>query len=370
MKLSLSLFSLLIGTLGIISRNINTAEGTPDFGHALFKRQSDNTEEEQRCMKVLHGRICSSGYSLDYATVAQQCNFTTVATSVLNDCRVNSRGDLCGPLRVESGTVRDVCGSSPLTCSRECFELLTRIRIEQGCCVNVFNNSASNSFDEDTFANSIWSLCEVEPVAEECAPSLFDLSEASIDPTCNGDAIVLHERLISEVFCRQDYFGEVVSDLTEAGCEGTSILDGANQICSANENGQYCLFQHEIASLDNTAMRLCDGTTGRCDPACIEALNNATSALGCCFINLANGTFTTTTPREWLSYSFWQQCGLISPGFCELRLIPVAATTTNTARDSNEVLTERSKATLAGASAISTSLLAAFVLLIHLSVVN
>ena len=175
---------------------------------------------------------------------------------------------------------------------------------------------------------------------EECAPNLLDLSEVSMDPTCNRDPIAFIERLISEVFCRQDYLEAVISNLTAAGCDENTVQE-SGPICNANANSQYCLFQHETPFLI-TAASLCNGATDRCNPACIEALNNATSAVGCCYTFL-----TAMAPSAWLSYSFWQQCGLVSPRFCEPRLIPVAAmTTTNTARDSTEISTEISKAAL------------------------
>ena len=77
----------------------------------------------------------------------------------------------------------NACGSSNTSCTPECKDFLTATRVQLGCCVSVLNDSKRSDSDRQPYRYSLWSLCGVEPVTEQCATS-FDLP-TEIDPTCN-----------------------------------------------------------------------------------------------------------------------------------------------------------------------------------------
>lgn len=52
-----------------------------------------------------------------------------------------------------------------------------------------------------------------------------------------------------------------------------------------------------------------------CDPLCIESLGDLNNGTGCCLNSQFNESQT-----EFLSFEFWSQCGLTTPGNCEPRL--------------------------------------------------
>ena len=281
------------------------AKGLPQ-PHNIHKRQADI--EQDICYAKQVEDICTSGYYEDYAYVVAQCNRTGLAIEIQDSCRSNSKGDICGIFGIDSQRFESECGSPPTTCSSECRELLTTTRAEWGCCMNIFNSSNSD-FSSDWFRYSLWSLCGVEPVTEQCAPSSFNLPKA-VDPTCTERE--LDERLHSHVLCRREYIE------SQGALDSCSEEIDLERTCSVNRQGVYCNALPSFNFLQTIAYTICRDTS-TCDPLCIATLNNITDTIGCCFITEFNSTMDTTR-LEYLSYEFWQRCGLTSPGFCAVRL--------------------------------------------------
>ena len=164
----------------------------------------------------------------------------------------------------------------------------------QGCCANKFND------------NYLRTLCDVGFVAEQCE-STINSSQTQRDPNCTDKSF--NQQISRNVFCRRQYFESAIN-VTPDFCG----IEPPSDTCEANEEGRYCLAIPELETdpLERAASRACTDTSV-CDPLCIEALNNGTNALGCCFIS----RFNDTERHDWLAFEFWQQCDLTSPGFCE-----------------------------------------------------
>jgi hypothetical protein len=109
-------------------------------------------------------------------------------------------------------------------------------------------------------------------------------------------------------FCRRQYIESAREAVLDV-CRDWISTTG----CIATEDGRYCQSIPSY-SFRRLAAAAC-ANTSECDPLCLQTLNNATNVMGCCFISRFNDT--TEPQRDWMTYKFWQQCGLTSPGFCE-----------------------------------------------------
>ena len=295
----------------------------------VFKRQ---TQDQDQCGDIFSREACTNGYYEDYAYLSARCSGREFAQNFQDFCSVNAMGMLCATIEPpDTGSIQSVCGTSPTICSPECASNLTNIRAELGCCVNAYNttifgNSDQNS-DQFVYSWSLWSLCGVEPVTERCTPS-FDLPTGT-DATCN--LLDAQELLYSRVLCRAEFLESIHSALTSGGCpdEYTTSL---NSSCSVDGDGEYCALRDNLFDQFLNASTNCPNTDS-CNISCIDSLNSIVEMSGCCFISEFNSSFEE--PRDFLSYEFWQRCGLTSPGFCEVRLdtsptrISGSGTTTN-----------------------------------------
>ena len=225
-------------------------------------------------------------------------------------CGVNARGRVCAALDTpDPYTIESVCGTSPTTCSSGCASALTNIRAELGCCVNAYNTTDSESSDRFVYSYALWSLCNVEPVTERCTPS-FDLPTGT-DITCNP--LSIQEQLISGILCRAEFLDSLRRALTSWGCPDETSA-GIVSSCSVDRNGQYCALLDNLDDQMDSASTNCPNT----DETCVNTLNSIVDISGCCFISEFNSS--SEEPRDFLSYEFWQRCGLTSPGFCDVRL--------------------------------------------------
>lgn len=294
---------------------ITSTAGSPNQEHPLPKRQTDSGG---RCSQVAMREGCTGGVFEEYASLLLQCNSRSGAAAIHESCISNSMGFFCGSqsddLFIDTN---NACGAGALpgTCTPECRDFLIATRARLGCCVSLFNDSSSTLYEPEPFRYSLWSLCGVETVTEQCAPSPFALPQAQVDPTCNQT--VFQERLIADIFCRRDFIEALRDELSSEDCEDSMIIEGATQQCVVNEAGQFCSSQPGTSSLIQAAFDNCEGTTSECDPSCTAALTNAVNTAGCCFISEYNTT--SANPRDWLSFEYWQRCDLTSPGFCEIR---------------------------------------------------
>ena len=289
------------------AHHVSTSKGLP-----LLKRQA-----QDQCPNILAREICTNGFYEDYAFLAAQCFQRAVAQSFQDVCSVNAMGRVCiaidtpGPDFIESA-----CGHSPTTCSSGCASALTNLRADLGCCVNAYNATDNTTDSERSeqfgYSYSLWSLCDVEPVAERCTPS-FDLPTGT-DITCNP--LSFREQLYSRVQCRAEFLDSLRRALTSEGCPD-EVSAGIVRSCSVDSGGEYCALRDNLNDQMDSASTNCPNTDN-CDESCINTLNSIVDMSGCCFISEFNSS--SEEPRDFLSYEFWQRCGLTSPGFCEVRL--------------------------------------------------
>ena len=289
-------------------------------GLPLFKRQM-----QEQCIDIFTRELCTNGYYEDYAHLAARCSQTEAAQNIQDGCDVNAMGRFCNDIEPpDTQSVESACGISPTNCSSECASNLTTIRAELGCCVNAYNTTDLENSDQFVYNSALWSVCDVEPVTEQCASS-FDLP-TEIDTTC--DARDFQELLYSSVLCRNKFFVSLRSALTNGGCSD-ELATGLASSCSVDGDGRFCILRDDLFDQLDSASMNCPNTSS-CSESCIATLNNIVDMSGCCFISQFNNSLEMQL--DFLSYEFWQRCGLTSPGFCEVQLsgadLTVGATAT------------------------------------------
>ena len=280
---------------------VNIIFALHDHGHPLHKRQLGP------CLDIAVRELCTGGTYQDWATLALRCNDSEMAHSLQDGCSINSMGRFC--LEPDLTHISDRCGISPTTCSPECRDLLTTTRAELGCCVKVLNRSSNVP---PHFLYSLWSLCSMEPVTEDCT-SPITLPQTEIDPTCTES--VYRERFFSEVVCKRSNVEPVRAKIAAEGCE-----DRSQGVCSVNAAGQYCGIISPNIALFQEASENCRDTTV-CEPICMQTLSSITVTDGCCFTDEYNHTASQEPARvDWLSNEFWSRCGVTPPGICQERI--------------------------------------------------
>ena len=314
---------------------ITNAAGSYFHGHPLHesaglkglsqphvsKRQA-NSDQEEVCSNLGIQVLCTNGAYGEYAIVLAQCSESRpTALFFQGFCTENSVGTICATIaepETDTDRLEDACYNSTI-CSNECRVLLNEHRTRLGCCVNAYNSTYPLSAKPFIYSYSLWSLCGVEPITEQCTPN-FDLPDSS---TCNQQEFQkVQDQLYSRVFCNREILEATNNALNAEGCDPPFNFDDTS-VCLVDEQGNYCDARDDLYDLANRASDDCHNTTS-CDPTCIETLNDIISIAGCCFISEFNNTEDYYYPREWLSYDFFQSCGVSSPGFCTQKFVSAA----------------------------------------------
>ena len=288
---------------------------------SISKRQS-----LAACQQLVIRERCSNGLRQAAANAALDCDMLDVAEQFRGDCQRNSMGEFCD-LEIELSfdytyNITVACGSSVTTCSSECRDQIMLARNALGCCINVgLNDSSSSVYTPEQFTYALWSTCSVEPVTEECSPSTVNLRQRSGRP-CTEVAYI--EQTLS-IWCTRRFVEPVLEKLAATpGCELTlqSTLKTL-ELCAVNEEGQFCILKHPVL-FDHDQYQnvsdICDDVE-TCEPACNEALQSLNNTFGCCINYFYNDSLTGNLMpiANWLSFDFWTQCNLTTPGFCETR---------------------------------------------------
>lgn len=150
--------------------------------------------------------------------------------------------------------------------------------------------------------------------------------------TLRSALLVLLKCQLSDILCTaEEYFERVASiSCTEHFLQPTiDRLTGdctlyarlLQEPCGIDKSGKPCYEKFiELTSQFSAAISACQGTdTTMCNAACVETLGNVSRSSGCCLNNFFNGSVTELSgiSYDWLSDTYWSQCGLDSPGFCE-----------------------------------------------------
>ena len=271
--------------------------------------------QDKICSAALITEQCVSGFLKANARVAAKFNSTSGIRYYQDTCSSNAVGRFCGVFGFETAAfenITKVCGRSPTCCTPECRDTIITARATLGCCVSILNDTSSPS----PFFYSLWSLCGVEPVTEQCKkPSFgFPMEAPKRTPYAFNQQ---NQQLHSRVWCRTEFLESQLQALRDTeGCEEYKVQYYSAHIetCAANKNGLYCSAAANLYKQKDRAAANCPDT-GVCNPLCSKTLNRIMDTSGCCFIVHFNRTFQW----DWLSHKFWQQCGLSSPGRCEPR---------------------------------------------------
>ncbi len=258
---------------------------------------------------LISSRSCINGLGQESADILQGCNESVMAQSAQANCERDSMGTYCvaaGQSHLANVISSCVRTSTSPNCSSDCRNALVDARSELGCCVNALNMSASVALNY-----SVWSGCDVEPVAEECRASTIKLRSIPIDPTCNNIPLPQH---LWSIVCRQNYVKDVRNALSATrGCQDYPYPGGTT--CHANKEGTYCF--PLIGEIDDfTRVSESCGDTSACNSLCTTRIRNLFDSIGCCVNSLYNTTAFGPS-ASWLSYEFLSRCGLESPGLCQ-----------------------------------------------------
>ena len=296
--------------------------------HSIHKRQAINIDQRLRCENASLALVCTNGLAQEIANEELRCNLTEEAQMTLDGCRQNRMGMYCGAASAyTTEELENVCSSSETNCSTECRSLLMNINEKLGCCINILLNSTE---DSSLFNYTLWSSCGIEPISDGCQSSPITTT-AMVGPSC--DESTYQKRFISLICSNR--FAETLATLETLSITGGCELDTRlfteliPELCGVNENGIFCFeelppflmeLQHAAYSCTNIAT---------CSENCKVALQDFESSAGCC-INVYNGSileYYGTMKLPFLSYKFWMQCGLETPGICEASFTSGAATT-------------------------------------------
>ena len=296
--------------------------------HHLHKRQSESELEQQRmCQGIAQEIQCNNGLVQEGVEIALRCNLPSVASIGAINCQRNSNGAYCGLFVTYLGeitTLSSQCASTP--CSSECREGLMSLREELGCCINSFNTTGllAALMISEAFSYDLWSRCEVEPVTEQCRNNIR-LPQTDVDPTCDA-AVLLDEA--TENTCTRRFIEPVVDALMEAeDCQPFSqaVLEG----CGVDNMGERCVTGITENTLGLLAAEdACQNLT--CSQECVQALQTFNQTAGCCINSIYNGSLAGRVTGsqgglpiqqyDFLTYEFWSNCSLQTPGECEIRL--------------------------------------------------
>ncbi len=229
--LSVSALCVTCTSSGHLLGNGITLSRAQREAHEIFRRQDPFSQVE--CLMLISSRSCINGLGQESADLLQGCNESVAAQSAEANCERNSTGTYCvaaGQSHLANVIGNCVRTSTNPNCSPDCRNALVDARSKLGCCFNALNMSASVALNY-----SVWSGCDVEPVAEECRTSTIKLRSIPIDPTCNS--VSLPQRLFSTI-CRQNYVQDVRNALSATrGCQDYPYPGGTT--CHANKEGTY-----------------------------------------------------------------------------------------------------------------------------------
>lgn len=172
---------------------------------------------------------------------------------------------------------------------------------------------------KDPFRYSLWSNCGVDPV-DECP----DNSGLSIPTGVEGDPNCDYHVAAPHTSCSRRFADPVITALSaENDCKiYANILQ---ELCGVNKAGQLCMelitpLTARAASVDTN----CGNVLTTCDLSCKSSLKDLSEETGCCFNNIFNGTLmrdALNVSADFMSNENWSQCGLESPGFCQVQFV-------------------------------------------------
>ena len=306
-----------------------------NFAHRhVQKRQTLNdltTEDVVNCTSATIEHQCSAGYAQGVIDIALRCRNETAARSTSISCARNEDGETCAvaTLRLSSDSTQSSNAAqcfgavSSGFCPSACRSFLQTARSRLGCCINTYVNTTYSPV-YNAYRNFVdyrlWNLCNVDLPPADCgnAPPLNTPVEVQ---TCT----------VEEYFTRlvnYECFPSVGQPLVDAllqnpRCRVYAVLTA--DLCESNSNGQFCAQAISLDSLISestdpllVSLANCGTSTSTCSTFCQDVVTNVNGTYGCCVNIYNNSDIGRQFPS--LSYSYWNLCGVKTPGFCESTL--------------------------------------------------
>ena len=279
--------------------------------------------QAQHCHQIIEDEQCTNGLVQKSVDLALQCNVTSDADVLELGCRRNSRGDYCllaTTHQTQVDAIKTTCRNLSSTCTTACRDLLASINEELGCCINtIYNNSNSIFNTPDSFRFSLWSRCGIQPVPK-CPPSKIRVIPSHVDPTCDFNSF--QDRIIN-LTCTKSFIQPIIAKLNASGdCQryGEAVL----QACGVDKSKEWCSSAKNLANLTDgivAAQIACDNTT-TCSGKCKHTLQTFDQTSGCCINSVFNNSLAGIAAPSYdcLSYKFWSECGVHTPGICDTKL--------------------------------------------------
>ena len=287
-------------------------------------RETDR-ESARQCSKVIYGTQCvSTDYVQNLIDTINKCGTygRAAATAVELLCRQNSNGDYCGSAGIDISSVLEVQNVCSSSCSPSCRSALLALKNQQGCCLT--SNPVFATFSLPVY----FGYCELSNPSA-CPGTSLTLtlpSSSQTDSSCSSIKDIL--RTTSRFACTSQNIQPILDALRNNNCDEFAKL---NELACSYRNGQYC-YEHlttKDASSDLVdATRVCT-TTFSCSSSCQRSLKDLNNQVGCC-LNLYNSTLQVfesfistdiTTYSTITNSSLWRECGITTPGICEVRLL-------------------------------------------------
>ena len=236
-------------------------------------------------------------------------------------CSTNSTGGLCIPALFANLSFTDECTLESGACEDECKTALTTARDNLGCCVYSFYAVVAGP----TAAAAIYSLCGLGE-QDLCdggvtgAPLQF-FEAPEVDPRCEDLVVSVPETcryLISSTYsedicddnCAPDIYQFIRQCDAITGEYNSTVIDF---YCARNDAGQRCgdvVFDAYKGNKD--PFEACYGDDdGICPEACLSAITQAQTELGCCLI-----TFFQVVAEEPEASLLFPLCGLEGGDTC------------------------------------------------------
>ena len=178
-----------------------------------------------------------------------------------------------------------------------------------------------------TFSLSLYfRYCELSNPSACPATSLTLPSSSQTDSSCSS--IEDFVRTTSRFNCISQNIQPILDALRNNNCDEFAKL---YELGCSLRNGRYC-YEHFLSTDASSnlvnATGICN-TTLSCSSSCQSSLMNLNNQIGCC-LNLYNSSLqvveslTSTdisTDSTITNSSLWRQCGITTPGICEVRLL-------------------------------------------------
>lgn len=262
------------------------------MSHRIFRR-----ETSQHCEELINKELCSNGYWQDFISLTYQYHCPGHYGDALSKHR-----DCSCPYEecVQLPGIGDYYNYSRCIlhtdCSDGCRDYLVGGVERFGCCALYLHHF------------EVWLSCNIELKNEDFLHNLTKLPEDVLPMDCSE----VNQLLYSTVYCSLDYI-DAIEDviLAEDACKDSTYLEDEHYRICVVKDGKYCA--DASYSVDKARKAMCSNTT--CTLNCKQALETVLEADGCC-LNIFN-----TSETVWTKYEVWRNCGLESPGFCELKLM-------------------------------------------------